>query len=115
MSYEAWGDGPDFEDPHDALERVEFPRETRNPRKRDRDRIRFEMRRAINNRGPFLSKAGFVFDLSPRSRATFLESAGYERLHLRVCDNSPVRRADLLRTWRNKIAQARRCSKAPLP
>lgn len=115
MSYEAWGDGPDFEDPHDALDRVEFPRETRNPRKRDRDRIRFAMRCAINNRGPFLSKDGFVFDLSPRSRATLLTSAWYERHHLRVCENSPRRRADLLRTWRSKIERAGQCAKPVLP
>ena len=115
MSYEAWGDGPDFEDPSDPLDGVEFPRETRDPRKRDRDRIRFAMRCAINNRGPWLSKGAFVFDLSPRSRATFLASTGYERLHLRIGNNSPVRRTDLLRTWRSKIAQARRCSKSPLP
>jgi len=99
----------------DELDGVEFPRETRNPRKLDRDRILFTMRQAINNRGPFVSSGLFVFDRSPRSRAAILESTGYERLHLRVCANSPVRRADLLRTWRSKIGRARQCAKPVLP
>lgn len=46
MSYEAWGEPEDAEDP---LERVEFPRE-RKPWKRDREAMRLAMQRAINER-----------------------------------------------------------------
>lgn len=46
MSWEAWGDPPEYDDPLDA---VEFPRE-RKPWKRDRHEIYWKMQRAINER-----------------------------------------------------------------
>lgn len=99
----------------DPLDNVEFPRETRNPRKLERDRVMLAMRRAVNACGPFKSEHGFTYDLSPRMRAHHLNSTRYERLNLIVCTNSAYWRKELLRTWRCKLASARECSIATLP
>jgi len=110
---EAWLTEPD--DEYDPIANVDFPRDTKNARKLNRDRILFEMRKVIMHRGPFRTERGFTFDLSPRMRAVELNSTRYERINLVIGTDSAVRRADLIRSWRYKLARARECQPAPLP
>jgi hypothetical protein len=120
VSYEAWGEPDDVDDP---LERVEFPRE-RKPWKRDREAVRLAMQRALNERragNPMIERSrGEPYAITKDHAARFqrLNELHYEIFRFRMGLGYGPKRWHRLRefaTILERFALVPYFDKAPLP
>jgi len=114
MSWEAWGDPPEPEDP---LENVEHPRE-RKPWKRDRDSVRWAMQGAINQRCWANMRPDGMQTRDHSMRFWFLNMARYEIWRHFFLDHRRQHaeaRANAVARLRRYVLAARDFDKPPLP